>query len=258
MSDKPIVAGNWKMNKTPQEGLSFVDECVNLLLKMKGVTVIFSPPFTALFLIESILKITPFHLAAQNVHFAEKGAFTGEISIDMLKACGVEYVIIGHSERRHVFNEPENWINKKVLATVQAGLKPIFCIGETLDQRQTGETGTILNNQLRAGLQGVSEAEMTDVIIAYEPVWAIGTGVTANTDQVADAHIIIRDILKSLYTADIASEMAILYGGSVIPDNSAELIGTTGVDGFLIGGAALNVDSFTTIIKIVQENYKKE
>ncbi len=258
MINQPIVAGNWKMFKTPQEGFSFVNECINLLLKIKGVNVIFCPPFTALFHIESILKTTPFSLAAQNVHFADKGAFTGEISTAMLQACGVELVIIGHSERRHIFNESEKWINAKVLAALQAGLKPILCIGETLNQRQAGETDSILNRQLEAGLKGVSEADMEEVVIAYEPVWAIGTGVTANIKQVSEAHNTVREILKKLYSGKAASQMAILYGGSVKPDNSAELIKTPGVDGFLIGGASLNVDSFTTIVKIVQENYPKE
>ena len=258
MINKPIVAGNWKMFKTPQEGFSFVEECVNLLLKIKEVNVIFSPPFTALFHIESILKHTPLALAAQNVHYADKGAFTGEISTDMLSACGVEYVIIGHSERRHVFNEPSDWINKKVLAVLQAGLKPILCIGETLEQRKSNETRQVLKEQLVTGLAGVSENEMANMVIAYEPVWAIGTGEIASVAQVIEAHGDTRNIVEDLYNHDIARNIAILYGGSVKPENSEELIKCPGVDGFLIGGAALKVDSFTNIVKIVQDNYPKE
>ncbi|MFH1851811.1 MAG: triose-phosphate isomerase [Candidatus Neomarinimicrobiota bacterium] len=258
MITKPIVAGNWKMHLTPQEGYSFVEECMELLLKVKGVNIIFSPPFTGLFHIESLLRNSSMALAAQNVHFEAKGAFTGEISTGMLKACGAEYVIIGHSERRHVFHEPNDWINRKVQATLADGLKPILCIGETLQQREAGETTAILEEQLSLGLSNISIDAMDNIIIAYEPVWAIGTGVIASIEQVDEAHGAVREVLKRLYSVKVAEKTAVLYGGSVKADNAKQLIKTRGVDGFLIGGASLKVDSYATIAKIVAENYTKE
>ncbi len=243
---------------TPQEGYSFVEECSKLLLKIEGVNIIFSPPFTALFNIKSVLKNTSLALGAQNVHFEPKGAFTGEISVSMLAACGVDYVIIGHSERRHVFHEPEEWINAKVKAVLPTTMVPILCIGETLEQRQSGATEAILKGQLNAGLQDVSEAAMEKIVVAYEPVWAIGTGVVASVAQASEAHQVVRTVLGGLYNIKVAADTAILYGGSVKPDNAAELITAPGVDGFLIGGASLKVDTFTSIAKIVQENYTKE
>lgn len=258
MITKPIVAGNWKMHMTPQEGYSFVEECRKLLLNIEGVNIIFSPPFTALFNIKSLLNVPSLSLAAQNCHYEDKGAFTGEISISMLEACGVDYVIIGHSERRHVFNEPEEWINAKVKAVLNSKMLPILCIGETLEQRQAGDTEKVLRDQLVAGLADVSAEEMDRIVVAYEPVWAIGTGVTASVDQASEAHQVVRLVLSDLFTDAVARNTAILYGGSVKSDNAAELIQAPGVDGFLIGGASLKVDSFTSIAQLVQENYKEE
>ena len=241
----PIVAGNWKMHKTPSEGASFVETTVNLLLDIKHVSVIFAPPFTGLFDMD---VNPPFYSAAQNCHWEGSGAFTGEISVSMIQDCGAEFVILGHSERRHVFGESNDWINRKVKAVLAGNLKPILCIGETLDQREAGQTDLVLKEQLEQGLGGVETLE--NMMIAYEPVWAIGTGVTANNDQVEEAHISVRIFLKELYPeSDI---IHVLYGGSVNPGNAEELIQIPGVNGFLIGGASLDAGSFTSITRIVE------
>jgi len=244
MKKKPIIAGNWKMNKTPTEGGSFVDRTVNLLLDIKHVSVIFAPPFTGLF--DMDVK-PPFYSAAQNCHWEDSGAFTGEISVSMIRDCGAEYVILGHSERRHVFGESDDWVNRKVKAVLDGDLKPILCIGETLGQREAGQTDLVLENQLELGLKDVAELE--HCVIAYEPVWAIGTGVTADSEQVKLAHQAVRKILVELYPG--SDDIQVLYGGSVNPGNAEELISVPGVNGFLIGGASLDVDSFTSITQTV-------
>ena len=244
MKKKPIIAGNWKMNKTPTEGGSFVDRTVNLLLDIKHVSVIFAPPFTGLF--DMDVK-PPFYSAAQNCHWEDSGAFTGEISVSMIRDCGAEYVILGHSERRHVFGESDDWVNRKVKAVLDGGLKPILCIGETLGQREAGQTDLVLESQLELALKDVAELE--HCVIAYEPVWAIGTGVTADSEQVKLAHQAVRKILVELYPG--SDDIQVLYGGSVNPGNAEELISVPGVNGFLIGGASLDVDSFTSITQTV-------
>ena len=241
----PIVAGNWKMHKTPSEGASFVETTVNLLLDIKHVSVIFAPPFTGLFDMD---VNPPFYAAAHNCHWENSGALTGEISISMIRDCGSTFVIVGHSERRQIFGESNDWINLKVKAVLAGNLKPILCIGETLDERNAGQTTSVLKKQLEKGLIGVESLE--NIVIAYEPVWAIGTGVTANTEQVEVAHSSVRAILKALYPeSDI---MHVLYGGSVKPENAEELIQISGVNGFLIGGASLDIESFTSITRIVE------
>ena len=244
MKKKPIIAGNWKMNKTPTEGGSFVDRTVNLLLDIKHVSIIFAPPFTGLF--DMDVK-PPFYSAAQNCHGEDSGAFTGEISVSMIRDCGAEYVILGHSERRHVFGESDDWVNRKVKAVLDGGLKPILCIGETLGQREAGQTDLVLESQLELGLKDVAELE--HCVIAYEPVWAIGTGVTAENEQVKLAHQAVRRILVELYPG--SDDIQVLYGGSVNPGNAEELISVPGVNGFLIGGASLDIDSFTSITQTV-------
>ncbi len=250
---KPIIAGNWKMFKTPTEGRLFVDEVLNLVLDTEMVDIIFCPPFTALFNMKNAFESTPhISLGAQNCHWAENGAYTGEISTAMLKDCRVQYVILGHSERRHIFHEPDEWINRKLHSVLNAGMTPILCIGETLTQRKSGKTGALLRKQLVNGLDSV--LSLDHLVIAYEPVWAIGTGETATPDQVEETHGEIRDILKDMYDDVSASDVSILYGGSVKPENAAELIQTPGVNGFLIGGASLKVDAFTTIIKNVKSS----
>ncbi len=254
MKKHAIVAGNWKMYKTPTEGYAFVKDFVNLMLNMEDMEVIFCPPFSALFNIDVVLKETPYKLGAQNCHWEKEGAFTGEVSVSMLESCGVDYVIVGHSERRYIFNETNEWINKKVKAVLNGGLKPILCIGETLDQRKSNETKDVLFYQLKEGLNGVEK--LVDVVIAYEPVWAIGTGETATTEQVSEAHRWVRDILSDLYSQDIANITSILYGGSVKPENAGELFEIKDVNGFLIGGASLKIDPFKEIILTVNKKLK--
>ncbi|NHZ86418.1 MAG: triose-phosphate isomerase [Planctomycetia bacterium] len=251
MKKHAIVAGNWKMYKTPNEGYNFVQDFVNLVLNIEDLEVIFCPPFSALFNIDVVLKETPYRLGAQNCHWAKEGAFTGEISVSMLESCGVDYVILGHSERRHIFNETNEWINKKVKAVLNGGLKPILCIGETLDQRKSDETKDVLFYQLKEGLNGVMKLD--DIVIAYEPVWAIGTGETATIEQVSVAHKWVREILSNLYSQDIADVTSILYGGSVKPENAGELFDINDVNGFLIGGASLTIDPFKEIILTVNK-----
>jgi len=246
----PIVAGNWKMHKTPKDGHSFVEKTTNLLLEINHVSVIFAPPFTGLFDID---VNPPFYLAAQNCHWEEQGAYTGEISVAMIRDCSAEYVILGHSERRHVFGETDNWINRKVIAVLAGGLKPILCIGETLDQREAGETDLVLKNQLEQGLAEVESLQ--NIVIAYEPVWAIGTGVTATINQVESAHESVRGILKEIFPD--SNDIHVLYGGSVKPANAEELIQVPGVNGFLIGGASLDVESFTSITRTVETVQKR-
>ena len=250
MNKKPIVAGNWKMNKHPEEGFSFVDEIQDLLLDINYVSVIFAPPFTGLF---EMNVNPPFYSAAQNCHWENSGAFTGEISVSMIKDCGAKYVIIGHSERRHIFKESDDWINKKLGSVISNGLNPILCVGETLEQRESGQTDQFLHNQLEKALVGIDSIK--DCIIAYEPVWAIGTGLTANNKQIQLAHKAIQDILSSNFKG--AYDIHILYGGSVNSDNAEDLIQVPGVDGFLIGGASLDSESFCEIIEIVSENYSR-
>ena len=244
-----IVVGNWKMNKLPKEGSSFVEESVNLLLDVERVQVIFCPPFTGLL---GMNLEHPFSLGSQNCHWEGQGAFTGEISTRMLKDCGVSYVIVGHSERRQIFFETNDWIKWKMGAVVDAGLTPIFCIGETLEQRKSGQTDQVLAQQLQDGFKMVNSFKK--MVIAYEPVWAIGTGISAKIDQVKDAHLQIKNILSQQFPKNILTDFPILYGGSVTTDNAEELISVPGVDGFLIGGASLNIDSFTSIVRIVDKN----
>ncbi len=254
MRKHAIVAGNWKMFKTPDEGRGFVEDFVNLMLNIDDVEVIFCPPFSALFNIDVVLKDALYKLGAQNCHWENEGAFTGEISVNMLESCGVDYVILGHSERRHIFNETDEWINKKVKAVLDGGLKPILCIGETLDQRKSNETKDVLFHQLKDDLSGIEKLD--DVVIAYEPVWAIGTGETATIEQVGEAHNWVRNILSDFYSRDIADDTPILYGGSVKPENAEELFGINDVNGFLIGGASLKIDPFKEIILTVNNKLK--
>ena len=254
MKKNAIVAGNWKMYKTPVEGRDFVEDIVKLMLNIDNVEVIFCPPFSALFNIDVALKDTPYKLGAQNCHWENEGAFTGEISVNMLASCGVDYVILGHSERRQIFNETDEWINKKIKAVLNGYLKPILCIGETLDQRKSSETKDVLFHQLKEGLNGVKILD--NVVIAYEPVWAIGTGETANIGQVSEAHNWVRNILSDFYSYEIADDTSILYGGSVKPDNAEELFGIEDVNGFLIGGASLEIDPFKEIILTVNNKFK--
>jgi len=245
---KPIVAGNWKMNKTPQEGKSFIDDVVDSLPTINNVNIIFCPPFTGLYNIDIS---PPYYLGAQNCFYKGQGAYTGEISIEMLLECNVEYVIIGHSERRHIFHENNELIGKKMSRVINAGMKPILCIGETIVEMNNGKTYDIIEEQIIKGLTNVKSID--NIIIAYEPVWAIGTGLTATVEKINEMHTFIRKILSRLYTNNNSVKTPILYGGSVNSDNANELISIDGVNGFLIGGASLDVIKFTDVVKIVNE-----
>jgi len=257
MIKKPIVAANWKMYKTPQEGVFFISELNNLLLDKEKPSIIFCPPFTSLFHMNEMISDLDISLGAQNVYFEKDGAFTGEISMNMLKSCGVQYVIVGHSERRHIFNESNKDTNKKLQTVLENDIVPILCVGEKLEDRESGNTRMILMEQLKDGLVGINKDMIDRMIIAYEPVWAIGTGVNALPSQVEESHAMIWEILLELYDNNIKNNIPILYGGSVKPDNSEELIRTNGVDGFLIGGASLNLDMFSKIIEIVHNKFMR-
>ena len=246
MIKKPIVAANWKMYKTPEEGVSFVSEISNLLLDKEKPTIIFCPSFTSLFHINKNLSDSDIELGSQNVYFEPEGAFTGETSVRMLKDCGVRYVIIGHSERRHIFNENNTSLNKKLHAVLDNGLMPIFCIGETLNDRNAGYTQTILKEQLTKGLDGVKGQLIDRIVIAYEPVWAIGTGKTPSVNEIESVNIHIKKIIKKINQS--YEKTNILYGGSVDKQNSLLFLNNSNIDGLLIGGASLNSNIFSSIL----------
>lgn len=245
---KKIIAGNWKMNKTLNESQELVSKILNGLGKNINCEVIVCPPYTSLSEVHSLIKNTTVKLGAQNMYYEESGAFTGEISASMLKSVGCEYVIIGHSERRTIFNESDELINKKIKRALSEGLKPIFCVGELLAQREAGETMDVVRNQIHKGLQEISSEQIKNIIIAYEPVWAIGTGKTATPQQAQEVHAFIREIILKNYSKEIADNIIIQYGGSVKPDNSGELLSQKDIDGALVGGACLKADSFLGII----------
>jgi triosephosphate isomerase len=242
-----VVAGNWKMNTLLHEGLELaraVEEGVKV--KKSDAVVIIAPPFTHLAKVQEVIGNVK--LSSQNCSDKESGAFTGEISPDMLKSAGVEYVIIGHSERRSYYKEDDAFLNSKVKLSLSKGLLPLFCCGELLEERDSGKHFDVIRQQLSIGLEGVSETDMTHVIIAYEPVWAIGTGVTASPEQAQEMHKFIRDLLEELYSKDVAAATSILYGGSCNPANARELFSNPDVDGGLIGGAALKANDFLKIV----------
>ena len=247
---KNVVAGNWKMNNNLSESVNLISEIKNAVTgKELNAEIIICPPFTSLETASTLVKDTNIKLGAQNMHFEESGAYTGEISAQMLKSVGCEYVILGHSERRAIFGESDEIINKKIKKALSAGLKPIFCIGETLEQRENGTTKNIIEKQVRNGLTEISAEDLNSIIVAYEPVWAIGTGKTATPEQAQEVHEFIRNLVKEMYSADSAENLTIQYGGSVKPDNAQELLSQKDIDGALVGGACLKADSFFEIIK---------
>jgi len=245
---KPIVAGNWKMNKTRAETVALIAGIKTEVAGLTGVEVVVGVPFTDLDVAAQAIKGSAIQLAAQNVHWAEKGAFTGEISAAMLKELGVTYVIIGHSERRQYFGETDETVNKRTKAALAAGLKPIVCVGETLAEREAGQMTAVVERQVRAGLAGLTGAAWDQLVLAYEPVWAIGTGKTATTAQAQEVHAFIRQLLGQLAGA-AAATIRIQYGGSMKPDNAKDLMGQPDIDGGLIGGAALEAKSFADIVR---------
>ena len=246
---KPFLAANWKMNKTVKEGLEFIQAFRPLVAGVDGRDIVIAPPFTALQALSKALEADGnIALAAQNMHFEEKGAFTGEISPLMLNELGVKWVILGHSERRHIFGERDDLIAKKVASAIAHDIGPILCIGETLEEREADNTFTILKQQVDMGLAEVGSEDALKVVLAYEPVWAIGTGKTATPEQAQEAHAFIRGLLASRYGSAVAEQIRILYGGSVKPSNAGELLAKPDVDGALVGGAALEPDSFAGIV----------
>ncbi|UYZ15468.1 MULTISPECIES: triose-phosphate isomerase [Brevibacillus] len=243
----PIIAGNWKMHKTIAEAVRFVQEA-KAGSAAAGVEQVICAPFTALAALAEALKGTPIALGAQNVHFEEQGAFTGEISPLMLKEIGVRYVIIGHSERRQYFNETDETVNKKVLAALKHGLKPIVCVGESLEQREAGETAAVVRRQTEAALAGVDAAQMADVVIAYEPIWAIGTGKSSTAEDANETIAIIRGAIAERFGQAAAQTVRIQYGGSVKPENIDSFMAQPDIDGALVGGASLTAESYLQLV----------
>ncbi len=242
---RPLIAANWKMNKTLEETKSFLNEFISLVKDVKDIDIVIAPPFTSLYLASTMLQNTNIFLSSQNLFYEEKGAYTGEISPIMLKDIGCSYVIVGHSERRQYFNETDEIINKKIRAARLHNLNVIFCIGESLEERENQKTFDVLKRQLDKGLKDIS---FENIVIAYEPIWAIGTGKTATPEQAQEAHKYIREQLSLKY-GDKAKEMRILYGGSVTPENIDSLMACHDIDGALVGGASLKPDSFARIVK---------
>jgi triosephosphate isomerase len=243
---KPIIAANWKMFKTPEEAISLVNELKRLLSQVRAEVVI-CPPFVDIPGVMEALRGTDLKVGAQNMHWEAEGAYTGEISPPMLRALGCTYVIIGHSERRQYFNETDEIVNKKVRAAFAHGLKPILCVGETLEEREAGITASRVEGQVRKGLEHLSSDNVQDLVIAYEPVWAIGTGKTASAEDAEKVISHIRQVLNEMFGERIGAQIRIQYGGSVKPDNIKELMKKPNIDGALVGGASLKADSFSKI-----------
>jgi triosephosphate isomerase (TIM) len=255
MKRKKLIAGNWKMNLTPREAAQLIaavraeidrDDLDDELTRSREVMV--APPFVAIPVVAEVLAGSRIELGAQNMHFEDKGAFTGEVSAPMLKALGVRYVILGHSERRHIFGESDELINKKVRAALHHRLHPIMCVGETQAEHDSGRALAVVLRQLQNGLEGVAESELGVVTLAYEPVWAIGTGLTATPQQAEMVHAAIRAALKDRY-GEAGHAVRILYGGSVTPDNVDSLVSKPDIDGALVGGASLKVEAFIRIVR---------
>ncbi|MBT4137476.1 MAG: triose-phosphate isomerase [Candidatus Latescibacteria bacterium] len=246
---KPIVAGNWKMNRTSDEAETLARGVVDAVLGADGVDVVVCPPHTALERVSGAVKGSSVGLGAQNMHWEAEGAYTGEVSGAMLLTCGCEYVILGHSERRQYFGETDQTVNKRLKTALDVGLKPIVCVGETLEERKSEVTDQVVRKQVTGGLEGILANEAQTLVLAYEPVWAIGTGLTATPDQADAVHGMIRQVLVDLYDETVAQSVRIQYGGSMKPDNAADLLGQPNIDGGLIGGAALDADSFAAIVK---------
>lgn len=246
---KPLVAGNWKMNRLIEDSVETATSLKSLVSGVTSVEIVICPVFTALHSVAQVLRGSNIQLGAQNCYLKESGAFTGELSPQMLLNAGCQWVIIGHSERREYFQESDELLNGKLHYALQSGLKVMFCIGETLQERETGKMNDVITRQVTRGLQGLSESDFDKVALAYEPVWAIGTGVTASPEQAEEAHAFVRSLVSDQFGEGVASKLRIQYGGSVKPDNTAELMAKPNVDGALVGGAALKADSFAAIIK---------
>jgi len=246
---RPFIAGNWKMHKTVSQAVALVDELIGLVKGVQGVEIVVAPPFTVLYPVAQRLKGSNIILSAQDCFWEEEGAYTGEISPPMLADVGCVYCIIGHSERRHLFGEGSDEVARKAQALLAHGISPIVCVGETLGERERGDTIEVVGSQLQGSLEGLSPGDMTRVVVAYEPVWAIGTGKTATPHQAQEMHAFIREWLGDCFGEDVASSIPILYGGSVKLENIQGLMAMDDIDGALVGGASLKASSFAQIVE---------
>jgi len=249
MKRKPFIAGNWKMHKNIKEATELANEIKRRFYDFDRAEIVLAPPFTALAAVADIIASTPVKLAAQNMFWEKEGAFTGEVSPLMLKDAGCSYVILGHSERRAYFCESDENVNKKIRAALREEILPIVCVGERLEEREAGKTIEVVERQLRGALEEIKEEEARKIVIAYEPVWAIGTGKTATPNQAEEVHKFIRETIGKLYTEDTSSDILVIYGGSVKPENITSLIKEEDIDGALVGGASLESDKFIKIIE---------
>lgn len=245
---KPIIAGNWKMHKTAGEGVTLVEQLNALTKAVQDVEIVVCPPFTALASVATAVAGTNIGLGAQNMHWEDKGAFTGEVAPGMLKDIGCTHVVIGHSERRQYFAETDETVNKKVKAAIKAGLTAIVCVGETLAEREANDTEKVVGVQVKGGLEGLTAGQVADLVIAYEPVWAIGTGRTASSEDANSVCAFIRRTVAGMFGQEAGDKVRIQYGGSVKPDNIAELMAKPDIDGALVGGASLEAASFSKLV----------
>jgi len=257
MTRRPIIGGNWKMNRgTPAEAKEILEKLIPLVRNINSVDTVICAPFTALSVACEVVKGTNVKIGAQNMYFKEKGAFTGEVSPIFLKTLGVDYVILGHSERRDIFKETNKIINKKLKTALSIGLNPIVCIGEHLDERESGKTKEVVQNQINETFKDLSNEDIKRTVIAYEPIWAIGTGKTATPEQAEEIHIYIRELLAEKFDDDTAEQVRIQYGGSMKPANANDLLSRKNIDGGLVGGASLQSDSLYEIIKAAENSVK--
>jgi triosephosphate isomerase len=250
---KRIIAGNWKMNKTASESQTLAGEIKRELAECSDVEVVLCPPFTSLSIVADVVGETAIKFGAQNMHWEANGAYTGEISPVMLRSLYCHFVILGHSERRSYFGETDEIVNKKTKAALAATLTPIVCVGETIDERQAGKHMEVVRTQVQGSLAGIAPADLKKLVIAYEPVWAIGTGLTATPEQAQEMHAFIRSVLMEMSNEDVAQSVRIQYGGSMKPSNAAELLAKPDIDGGLIGGASLEAKSFVELVRIAQQ-----
>ncbi|MHB2148961.1 triose-phosphate isomerase [Calditrichota bacterium LG25] len=253
MKRQIVIAGNWKMHKTNSEAMQLANQVRIKTMDITKTQIVICPPFTALAPVYEVIGDSRIHLGAQNMFWEKEGAFTGEISAGMIKSTGADYVIIGHSERRQYFGESDETVNKKVKAALENGLKPIVCVGETLEEREANITLKVVSRQIRGAFADLSAEQMKKVIVAYEPVWAIGTGKTATPEQAQQVHQEIRQLLTEMFGSEIGEKMVIQYGGSVKPANAESLLSQPDIDGALVGGACLKADSFSDIIHIAEK-----
>jgi len=253
MKRKKVIAGNWKMHNDNSAAQQLASQIKIRTTDIKKTDIILCPPSTALTVVHDVIKGTAIGLGAQNVYWEKSGAFTGELSTDMIKSTGAQYVIIGHSERRQYFGETDETVNKRTKAALEAGLKAIVCVGESLEQREGGITARVVEQQITGGLSGLSTEQMASVIIAYEPVWAIGTGKVATPEQAQEVHAQIRGLVEKLFNSDVAAAVRIQYGGSVKPDNADSLLSQPDIDGALVGGACLKAETFVPIIQSAEK-----